>query len=419
MGLLSRFFPPKDPLENLRRLAREERWADLLRQGEEPGEELPPDVRAEWRSLLTQAGDRLAELNLAEGEACLQIGDRERALEHFQLAVEQGRSPALSETAQKRLGELSTPASPNHHANANASSCCASGCASTVSPPAEEDVDTPDPETRLELVLANYPPDLAERYWQTGTDFRLAFLAAHEGRDAEALAGFDALPAEERDDLFHFERGALRARMGDVTAGRRDLEQAVVMNSSHPLAFETLVRLDFLENRPKEAEARLNHMLTANLLPAFCHGCLARLRAAEGDMPAALAHGEEALREGPVEMEVLLLTASLYERAGRFAEAEGLLKRLPTSGCGGAPHVLLAEFWLRRGQLPKKALESFRAEASREPANPRWPLRMAQAYAYLGRLGDGRPWLEQLPAVDELASDLRQEARDTLIRYGK
>jgi tetratricopeptide (TPR) repeat protein len=418
MGLLSRFFAPKDPLENLRNLARDERWADLLRQGEDPKQGLHPEARVEWLSLVTEAGDRLAELNLTEGEACLRIGDRERALEHFHLAADQGRSPALCAAAQKRLAELSAPAAVNSPAKTNASSCCASGCASTASSSAEE-ADMPDPETCLELVLANYPPDLADRYRRTGTAFRLAFLAAHEGRDAEALAGFDALPAEEQDDLFYFERGALRARMGDIAAGRRDLEQAVVINSVHPLAYETLVRLDFHENRLPEAEARLQRMLSANLTPAFCHGCLAHLRAAEGNLDAALVHGEEALREGPAEMEVLLLTANLYERTGRFAEAEGVLKRLPSSGCGGAPHVLLAEFWLRRGQFPKKTLQSFRAEASRDPANPRWPLRMAQACADLGRFEDGRPWLERLPAVDEFAPDLRQEARETFTRYGK
>ena len=418
MGLLSRFFAPKDPLGHLRRLAREERWADLLRQGDEPDKGLPPEARAEWLSLVTEAGDRLAELNLAEGEACLRTGDRERASEHFQLAAEQGRAPALCATAQKRLADLSAPAAVNSPAKTKASSCCASGCATTASSSAGE-ADMPDPETCLELVLANYPPDLADRYRHTGMAFRMAFLASHDGRDAEALAGFEALSAEERDDLFHFERGALRARMGDVAAGRRDLEQAVVINPAHPLAYETLVRLDFLENRPKEAEERLNRMLSANLMPAFCHGCLARLRAAEGNLDAALAHGEEALREGPAEMEVLLLTASLYERAGRFAEAEGLLKRLPSSGCGGAPHVLLAEFWLRRGQFLTKTLQSFRAESSREPANPRWPLRMAQACAGLGRLEDGRSWLERLPAVDELAPELRQEAGEILMRYGK
>ncbi|MDX9708602.1 MAG: tetratricopeptide repeat protein [Trichloromonas sp.] len=418
MGLLSRFFAPKDPLENLRDLARDERWADLLRQGEDPKQGLHPEARAEWLSLVTEAGDRLAELNLTEGEACLRTGDRERALEHFHLAADQGRAPALCAAAQKRLADLSAPAAVNSPAKTKASSCCASGCASTASSSAGE-ADMPDPETCLELVLASYPSDLADRYRRTGTAFRLAFLAAHEGRDAEALAGFEALPAEERDDLFYFERGALRARMGDIAAGRRDLEQAVVINSVHPLAYETLVRLDFHENRLPEAEARLQRMLSANLTPAFCHGCLARLRAAEGNLDAALVHGEEALREGPAEMEVLLLTANLYERAGRCAEAEGLLKRLPSSGCGGAPHVLLAEFWLRRGQFLKKALQSFRAEASRDPANPRWPLRMAQACADLGRFEDGRPWLERLPTVDELAPDLRHEADEILMRYGK
>ena len=418
MGLLSRFFAPKDPLEHLRRLARDERWADLLRQGDEPEEGLSPEARTEWLSLVTEAGDRLAELNLAEGVACLQIGDLERALEHFQLAAELGRSPALCATAQKRLAELSAPAVANSSTKTHASSCCGSGCATTASSSVEE-AAMPDPETCLELVLANYPPDLADRYRRTGPAFRLAFLAAHDGRDGEALAGFDALAAEERDDLFFFERGALQARMGNVAAGRRDLEQAVVINPAHPLAYETLVRLDFLENRPQEAEARLQRMLAANLTPAFCHGCLARLRAAEGNLEAALGHGEKALGEGPADMEVLLLTANLYERAGRFVEAEGLLKRLPSSGCGGAPHVLLAEFWLRRGQFLKTALESFRAEVSRAPANPRWPLRLAQACADLGRFEDGRPWLERLPPVAELAPELREEARETLLRYGK
>ncbi|MDY0267992.1 tetratricopeptide repeat protein [Trichloromonas sp.] len=417
MGLLSRFFSPKNPLENLRRLARDERWADLLRLGEAPDEDLALEIRDEWHALLTLAGDRLAELNLAEGEACLNIGDRERALEHFQLAAEHGRSEVLREDARRRLTELSLP-SPSRPPSSETSACCPSGCAASLGK-APGEAEAPDLETRLELVLSNYPPELAELYRQVGTAFRRAFLAAHDGRDGEALAGFDALPAEEQDASFHFERGALLARMGDVAAGRWNLEKAVALNPAHVLALETLVRLDFLEKRPQKAEERLTRMLAAQLVPAFCHGCLARLRAAEGDFSAALLHGEEALREGPVEMDVLLLLASLYEREGRFTEAENLLRRLPGSGCGGASHVLLAEFWLRRGESLKKALESFRAEARRDPGNPRWQLRMAQVCAALGWLKDGRPWLDRLPALDDLPSELRQEAGEVLALYGK
>jgi len=420
MGLLKRFFAPKDPLAAMRRAVEQARWADAVREGEcIAAESLSAADATCWEELRDRAGDGLAEINLVEGQACLRASQQDRAREHFLLADTYARSAELQRCARDLLTACSeAPVTATSAASLAGGGCCATGCATSVpeSPAVNTDLDR---DTQLEFVLSSYPPPWAERYTQASAAFHQVLLLAHEEREEEALAGLESIPEGERDDLYFFERGALLVRMGEHHAGRQDLERAVALNAQHVLALETLVRLDLLEQQPALAKQHLETMLAGNLASAFCHGRLAMLSAAEGDEATAIAHGEHALEYGSIDLETLLLLSSLYEKAGRLTEAENLLGNLPSVGCGGAPHVLLAEFWLRQGKLLNKALESFKVASRQEPQNPRWPLRIAQACLALGWHQDGLPLLERLLATPQLDPALRQEAQEIYSFYGK
>lgn len=419
MGFLQNIFGSKDPLSALRRAAKQQRWADVLREDEviDRGN-LSVEMIEELQNTLTTAGDCLAELNLTEGEACLRCDDRERAREHFQLAAVHARSDALKARA-KQLLENGLPTADVATVNMVAKSCCSSGCHAPAEP-TEDPADDMDMELRLELALASYPPELAVRYKSASSLFKQALLLAYAEEDgAEALKAFDAVSKAEQDDLYQFERGSLLLRLGDGAQGRRCLQRAVELNPEHHLALETLVTVDLLEKQFSKAESRLRKMLSDGISPTFCLSRLAQLAAGKNNVAAAIEFGEQALASGPVEMEILILLSTLLEKSGRIAEAESVLSALPSGGCGGGAHYLLAEFWLRHNKSLNQALESFKSISRQEPTNLRWPLRMAHTYFALKWNKDGQVLLNKILAAPDLHADLRKDAEEILSIYGK
>ncbi|WP_432821568.1 tetratricopeptide repeat protein [Trichloromonas sp.] len=418
MGLLNKIFGGGDPLSTLKRALSQQRWADVLREGEcLDRESLPGHSLAELESGLELAGNRLAEINLAEGEACFRAGEEERAGEHFTLAGQYARATELKERAEQLLndvrsssGKVTTPASV-------ASSCCTSGCQSST-PDETGDIGW-DMETRLELALSSYPLEWMERYAGAGIEFKKALLMSHDGLLREALVAFEAVAESFRDDLYYFERGSLLVRMDDHRKGRKDLERAIELNPRHELAMETLVSLDLSARKLPAAESRLHSMLSSAIAPAFCCSRLAMISAAKGDEASAIRFGEQAIAAGAVDMETLVLQSSLLEKGGRLDEAERLLATLPGGGCGGGAHVLLAEFWLRQGKSLKKALESFKGTSRQDMENPRWPMRIAQTYLALGWRKDGQAMMKKVLLIPGLDDILRQEAEEILESLGK
>jgi tetratricopeptide (TPR) repeat protein len=276
-----------------------------------------------------------------------------------------------------------------------------------------------DSQTRVELIVASYPEVWAERYLQLDSSFREAFLLAHEGRAEEALAAFNAVAEEEREDLFYFERGSLRARAGETALASADLEKALELNPDHFLALETLVHLELSTGNDDAAEKRLTRMLSRNNAATFCHGNLAVIFARRGEKKAALDHGLLAIAGGDRSMETLLITASLLEQQGQANEAERVLMLLPGGGCSGGPSLPLAEFWLRHGKNLDKALESFKGALRSEPDNPRWLLRVAQVYLARGWEKEGIGLLEKALSAVTLEPRLHAEGKALLIAATK
>ncbi len=268
-----------------------------------------------------------------------------------------------------------------------------------------------DAESRLELLLATYPEQLADLYAQKSETFRTAFLHAHDGNDKEALAAFDRVDNSERDELYFFERGSLLVRTQKAAAGRRDLEKAAVANGPFFPALESLVMLDRAEKKLDAAEKRLQGMLDLGINPGYCHGELAALYATRGLADKSLAHCERAIASGSAAPEIRVLLASLLEQQGDLEGAERQLGALSGSGCSGSANIALAEFWLRHDKSVAKALEAFKGACRKEPGNPYWVFRIAQAYLALGWKKEGLPMLKTVVDHPELDPHYGEEAR--------
>lgn len=420
MSFWRKLFGGGDSLTRMRLALEQKRWADALSIGTSLEQaDAAPEERAELAELLMAAGDGLAELNLSEGEACLRAGNVARATEHFTLAVEQVRSPELRQRVLAVRTDLEGARPPAITLPVTSSAGCHTGCASPCSTEGGGKIEATadmelDTQTRVELIAASYPEGWVERYLQLSGTFREAFLLAHEGREEDALSAFETVAEGERDDLFYFERGALRARLGETSLASADLEKALELNSDHFLAFETLVHLELSTGNENSAENRLNMMLSRNFTPAFCHGNLAVISARRGETKGALDHGLQAIARGERSVETLLLTASLLEQQGQTNEAERVLMLLSGGGCSGGSSLPLAEFWLRHGKNLDKALESFKGALRSEPDNPRWLLRVAQVYLARGWKKEGIGLLEKVLTSTCLEPMLHAEGKALL-----
>ncbi|TLM61820.1 MAG: hypothetical protein FDZ69_13360 [Deltaproteobacteria bacterium] len=409
MSLFRNLFGKSDPVTELGKLYARREWAALLaaaRRLERTA--LPADVQAQVAGWETEAGDALAAINLDEGEMAVRLGNHRKGREHFQLAAAQACAPALRERAERLLAEAGGDRSAP-----SAAAGCGSSCGPTCAPaggegPAEEEIDAAG---HLELLLATLPHDLADRYVAAGTPFLQAWLAAQEGDDALALDLFEQVPAAQRGTLFRAERGVVLARNGRSAEAEADLRAALgeFPDLFHP--FDALVTLLAVTGRHDDLESLLRRALDEGRFAGYCWSRLAQLEAGRGHVAAALAAGEQALAEGELDPATVLMCAELQEREGNHAKAEALFARLPSGGCGGGAHPLLAEFWLRHGQNLDRALESFKGALRHELDNPRWLLRIAQVYIAKGWKKDAAGPIESLLQRDGLPDELAAEIR--------
>lgn len=410
--VFSRLFGRKSPLDQVRAAVRDNRWADALRIGETIDPQgLAAAEQAELERLVTESGDCLARLNLEEGEAFRRAGDEAKGREHLELALMQARDGQLRRRIEETLGKESAAVLPAAPAFASAH-CGSGGCGGGAGlAPGAVDLEGLDEETRFELTLSSYPAELAQRYQAIDPEFRKAFLAAHEGHDAEAVELYALVAEEARDDLFFFERGSLLARCGDFSGARRDLNLALQMNSAHEQALEALITLELSQGGFDEAKKQALRGLETGTARAFCLGRLAFIHAREGDAEQALGFARQALQSGRPELDVLLLAASLHERRGELGEAEALLSATGGGGCKGGSSAYLGEFWLRHGRHLDKALDAFNQAARQEPDNPRWALRIGETYLARGWKKEGQALIEQALAHPDLPLELKESGR--------
>jgi len=79
-------------------------WAEVLLLAERPDGSLSAADQALIDEMTATAGNRLAQINLEHGEACLRGDDFDRAREHFELATSHARDIDLQQAARELLG---------------------------------------------------------------------------------------------------------------------------------------------------------------------------------------------------------------------------------------------------------------------------------------------------------------------------
>jgi tetratricopeptide (TPR) repeat protein len=413
MSLFKSLFGKSDPVVEVGKLHARREWAALLAAAKRiDRDRLPAAAQEQVVAWVSEAGDQLAQLNLDEGEGAWRLGNVLKAREHLQLAQEQACSNALRERVSRQLAGLAE-GQPALAMAAAAAAGCGSNCASHCAPAAAAagELEELDDTGRMELLLATLPEELAAEYAAAGAGFLQAWLAAQEGEDERALALFNAVPTGERGPLFFAERGVVLARSGQPAAAETDLRAALnaFPELFHP--FDALVTLLAVTRRHAELEQLLRQALAAGRFVGYCWGRLAQIEAGRGNHEAAVTACAAALAEGEIDPATIVQCAQLQEYAGRQAEAEALLARLPSGGCGSGAHPLLAEFWLRHGQHLERALESFKGALRHEPDNPRWLLRIAQVYIAKGWKREAVAPLENLLRREGLAAELQDEVQ--------
>lgn len=426
MSFLKKLFGGRDPLERMRQYCERKEWAAALNLAEETDwDSLAPGAGEAAEELALEAGDRLAELNLLEGEHAAATGNSVRCREHFQLALTQVRSDSLREKIESALagldggtpGQAAAPAGDPVHGSCG--SDCGPACGPAARPAAEDGETDLDEEGRIELYLGTLPGALADRYAASSPEFLRAWLESQDGDPQRALDLLAQVPEEGQEALFFSERGALRIRCGDLPGGEEDLQTALSLDPDLLSAFESMTDLLTASDRGKELEEMLKEAIARGRHVAPSWSGLAKIYAGRGDLQEALAAGTKALAAGSADFETLVVTARLLEQKERYDEAEALLERLPGGGCGGGAHPLLAEFLLRREKNLDRALESFKGALRQERDNPRWALRIGQTYLARGWQGEAAEQFDRLLARQDLPEGMRDEVLGSMARMTK
>ncbi|WP_020674928.1 tetratricopeptide repeat protein [Geopsychrobacter electrodiphilus] len=415
MGLFGTIFGAKPSLEKIQRALAQKNYAEALHQAEDllakTGE--TPELLAG----MTAAADGLARLNLDEGLRSQEAGERILATEHLKLALSQARSlslvaeieRALSAEPQVNAAPVRAPVPPP---TSSPSGC--DGCAPEVQSVEVATEDLLDLQSQIELLVASYPPEMQQRYLGASSTFLQAFLSIHNGDEQQALAFLGEVPVAERDDLYLFESGCLRARLGETAQGVELLRQALVLAPGSLLVIDALFQLLTEQGDLPAAQTLLQEQLELGADSAFCQAKICEIHAANGDQGAALIAAQSALAEGYAEQGFLVLAANLYEGAGEVELAEKLLSCLPGGGCSGGMNLALAELLLRQKRELGKVLDAFNDACRQEPQNPRWQLRVAQTYLARKWRKQGVELLHRVVGDPRLDDHLRLEAEQLL-----
>lgn len=417
MGFLKKIFGGGPSLDGLRKAVTQQRFADANVMVEQlRAKELSAEELTELEQLQTAAGDGLARLNLDEAVGFQRAGDAELAQEHFELALSQVSSAELRQDIETAMSATPVSAEVAAPVNKHSGGSCASCGPQVMEPLSSDDIEFPDHESQLDLILTSYPPAIAERYRQKGEQFLQAFLLSHSGQDEVALAHWQQVPPNEQDDLYWFELGAAQTRSGQGGAGRKSLEQALQLNPALLPATEVLIQLLISLGETEDALQMLQQILEKGQDPAFCHVQLTLVRLQRKEKELALGHARQAIAIGVIDGNFLQLTASLLEQAGELEEAEEILRRIPAGGgCGGGGMSLpLAEFLLRQKRELGKVLDTFNAACQQDPQNPLWQLRVAQTYLARSWKKEGLELLRKVVGDPRLEPELQREAEQLL-----
>ncbi|KAF0218522.1 MAG: hypothetical protein FD174_2822 [Geobacteraceae bacterium] len=316
----------------------EERFADARNAFYEAMQRLascPDDAgsaEAYVRNKLTETGNRLGLINLAEAEHALSRRDFAKAREHLNLVNELAEDVTIREKAENLMGSAapadvsSSPKEMNHN------------CISCVSSPdkAAEAGNVKDgqltAEDRFELLIQTLPDLLPGRYAALGKKFAYGYLLTHEGEEDAGLKVFTELLSEGENDILLYEIASINYRSGRLADCERLLRRAIELNGENALCYLGLVQLLIDAGRFSETIPLLNHMIDMGLLMEQAVVLRGDVYLLSGADDMAIESYSIALAIPKVARAAAEKLIPLMERQGRSEEAAYLFKQF-LKGC--------------------------------------------------------------------------------------
>lgn len=282
---------------------------------------------------LSETGDRLASLNLAEAEHALDSGDITKAADHLRLVIELAEDVTLREKAEKLLDPLGShscakrPESLLHSCNS---------CTVNLGENAEHSHVTHESlatEDRFEIYIQTLPGDLPERYADLGEKFAYGYLLSRDGDSEKALEIFAELLAEKENDILNYEMALLRYREGNHVSCEKLLHRALALNELNPLCYFSLVQLLCETERTAEAVPLLNQMILMQVLPDQARLMLGDVYLLLGDETSAINSFSALIALPELAREAAERLIPLLEKSGRQEDAIYLTKRFAKGCC--------------------------------------------------------------------------------------
>jgi len=284
-----------------------------------------PETLAGVRSMIAQAGNRLAEMNLEEAKAAVRAGELTKAEDYVNLALTLSDDLSLQEQARTMLSSF-VATMPPQSAKASGSHCggCHTGSGQTATSPEDSDALLSE-DDQFELLVRPLPGSLPERYLGLGKEFAYGYVAAHSGDIATARATFQRLLQGGDNDIVLYELALLHHHEGNMAQCEALLRRALAVNGDNPLCNLSIVQLLTGSGRFDEAVPLLTHMVERNILPDEATMFLAEISRVKGEDEQAI-DCYTRLLNGPLKRDAAGRLVQLLEKQGRNDEAAYVTK---------------------------------------------------------------------------------------------
>ncbi len=314
------------------------RFADARHAYEDAMERLPDgpagdELRTTLRARMAEAGNGLAEMNIAEARLYLNQDNPEKACEYLELALKLAEDGGVREKAEKLMKGVAPSKVVFHekkeHGHHGCSSCHSTSCHDL---PADTE-DSLSVEDRFHIIIQALPGDLPNRYAMMGEKFAYGYLALNqEDLDTAYQVFAELAAAKPKDDILLYELGALSFRKGSIPESERLFRASKAANGQNPLTRLGLTQLLIYSKRLDEAMAELEMMVEGDILANEAQVMIGDVLVLKGDEGVAIDHFAKLLENKPYQKIAAERLVPLLTQQGRETEAEFLTKQY-LKGC--------------------------------------------------------------------------------------
>jgi tetratricopeptide (TPR) repeat protein len=406
LGFFSKFTRPawEKATERAEKAAQRGEGGVAVRLFDEALAKAPEDEKARLNEARVVVAREVYQTNLDHGEQREAAGHLERALDHFELALEFAPDAEAKETARDAVDRMAVSRREAKDME--------------QSPAFQHEALELDDDQTYGVLIGALPDEVADEYETLDVGFRRAFMQMHRGELDEAIAHFRSLGDDHAPALVELGRcqrgnddptGAIET-FGKVEKLRPDWNFARLLAAEACWSVRDLDRAEeFLQNAVDYDDA------DAAVYVAICRTAVLR-----GTPDYGLEAAEAGLDIDPTNRSLRLLKARLCELDGRLDEAlEGYEKRVNETWRYDSQEgklyldyeaaMLAAHIYRRTKQNPTRAAELFRALMAISEPGERWQHELGLAEVLLSDGGETEAMgiLEELtrvaPKRDKLA----------------